>query len=167
MDDAIQNEDATGATEAPATVVDESVVKVMGEELAKRAGDAAFDLRARVNQTLSLRPGQRLLVNTGLRVELPEGYAGLVLPRSGLAIKYGITVANAPGLIDSSFRGDIGVILHHIGSHANGDANFPIRDGDRIAQLLIVKLSDLAVEQVDELSESERGEGGFGSTGVA
>lgn len=164
----LKHDDAMrSATESDDVESYAKTVKVIGAELQKRDGDAGYDLRAQTDFTVGLRPGCRLFVNTGLRIELPEGYAGLVLPRSGLARDKGVTLVNSPGLIDSSYRGEIGVTLLHTGSFANGDTALPIANGDRIAQLVIVKVSDLAVVAVDELSETERGEDGFGSTGVA
>lgn len=100
-------------------------------------------------------------MRTGLAVELPEGHAGLVVPRSGLALKHGISLVNAPGLIDPGYRGEIGVLL----LNTDPAEVFRIEPGDRIAQLLVVPFSAVEVESVDRLGDSERGEGGFGSTG--
>lgn len=124
-------------------------------------GDGAVDLRSTKN--LVLAPFERALVPTGIAIELPVGYAALVVPRSGLALKHGITLVNAPGLIDSNYRGEIGAIV------ANMDARepFEIKRGDRIAQLMIVAVEQPAFEVVDELSETDRGAGGFGSSGVS
>jgi len=134
------------------------------------ADDAAYDLRA--VDFYSLAPGDRNQVRTGLRIAIPEGHAGLVLPRSGLALKHGIFVLNSPGLIDPGYRGEVGVILANF-----SDLTFNIDPGERIAQLLLVKTSDLtpqywspdyfdAASRHGSLS-TERGEGGFGSTGNA
>lgn len=124
-------------------------------------GDAGMDLRA--IEHLELRPFERALVSTGLAIAIPEGYAGFVQPRSGLAIKQGVTVLNTPGLIDSHYRGELKVAL------INLDPNnvFEVNPGDRIAQLVIQKVERVAWNVVDSLDETERGEGGFGSSGVA
>lgn len=125
------------------------------------AGDGAVDLRSSAD--LSLKPFERALVPTGIAIELPTGFAALVVPRSGLAIKHGITVVNAPGLIDSNYRGEIGVIL------ANTDPRetFEIKRGDRIAQLMIISVEQPEFKVVDVLSATDRGDGGFGSSGVS
>jgi dUTP pyrophosphatase len=125
-----------------------------------RPGDAGVDLRSTIAVTLP-PGGGRALVPTGLAIELPAGMAGLVLPRSGLAIRHGITCLNAPGLIDPGYRGEISVVL------ANTDPAeaFEIRRGDRIAQLLVVGFDAVAFREVAELSDTERGAGGFGHTG--
>jgi dUTP pyrophosphatase len=122
-------------------------------------GDAGIDLRSL--DALVLDPGARAVVRTGLAIELPPGHAGLVLPRSGLAAAHGITVVNAPGLIDSGYRGEVGVVL------LNTDRSEPFRVavGDRIAQLVVVAVAAVAPVEADELADSVRGEGGFGSTG--
>jgi dUTP pyrophosphatase len=126
---------------------------------AAHPGDAGLDLRAGVDVIVD--PGERTMVPTGIAVAIPEGYAGLVLPRSGLASREGLTLANAPGLIDAGYRGEI------ICSVVNLDRTEPVKiaRGDRIAQLVIVPISVVEPEWVDELPASERGEGGFGSTG--
>jgi dUTP pyrophosphatase len=122
-------------------------------------GDAGLDLHAA--QSAHIGPNERWQISTGLAVEIPEGHAGLVLPRSGLALRYGISLVNAPGLIDSGYRGEIGVLLLN-----NDPAEiFRIKPGDRIAQLVVVPISGLAPVAVEELAASERGEGGFGSSG--
>lgn len=123
-------------------------------------GDAGLDLCAAESSVI--KPYERRLVPCGISLEIPKGYAGLVIPRSGLAIKHGISVVNAPGLIDSGYRGEIKVIL------INLDPNepFTISKGDRIAQLMIVKASHVAIEPVASLEDSERGSDGFGSSGV-
>ena len=124
-----------------------------------RAGDAGLDLVAAAAVTLS--PGGREMVPTGLRVAIPEGYAGLVLPRSGLALRAGVTVLNAPGLIDSGYRGEIGVLLINHGAVPVGIAR-----GERIAQLVIQPVARATLVEVRELEASQRGGGGFGSTGT-
>jgi dUTP pyrophosphatase len=123
-----------------------------------REGDAGLDLAAA--ETITLPPGGRQLVSTGLRVAIPDGYAGLVLPRSGLALRSGVTVLNAPGLIDSGYRGEIGVLLVN-----HGDLAVTIGRGERIAQLVIQAVGRATLVEVAELAPSERGAGGFGSTG--
>ena len=124
-----------------------------------REGDADLDLAAAAAATLP--PGGRTLVPTGLRVAIPEGYAGLVLPRSGLALRAGVTVLNARGLIDSGYRGEIGVLLVNHGAEP-----VAIGRGERIAQLVIQPVARASLVEVRELGESRRGAGGFGSTGV-
>ena len=122
-------------------------------------GDAGLDLRSAVD--IEVGPGERALVPTGVAVAIPDGHAGLVLPRSGLASKHGLTMANAPGLIDAGYRGEV------ICAVVNLDRDTPVRisKGDRIAQLVVVAVLELAAEWVDELPPTTRGEGGFGSTG--
>lgn len=125
------------------------------------AGDAGADLLAARGARLA--PGERALIPTGTRIALPEGTAGFVLPRSGLAARHGVTVVNAPGLIDSGYRGEISVAL------INTDANeaYEISPGDRIAQLVVMPVPRVEFELARELPEGDRGEGGFGSTGYA
>lgn len=125
------------------------------------SGDAGMDLRA--SESLTLQPFERALVPTGLAIALPEGYAGFVLPRSGLAIKHGITVVNTPGLIDSNYRGELKVILQNTDPHEP----FTIHVSDRIAQLVVMPVPHMSFTPVDVLSNTERGEGGFGSSGVS
>lgn len=123
-------------------------------------GDAGLDLRSAVD--VEVAPGERALVPTGVAVAIPDGHAGLVLPRSGLASKHGLTMANAPGLIDAGYRGEV------ICAVVNLDRVTPVRisKGERIAQLVVVAVSELAGEWVEELPPTTRGEGGFGSTGT-
>jgi dUTP pyrophosphatase len=124
-------------------------------------GDAGFDLRSAVE--VQVGPGERALVRTGLAVAIPDGHAGLVLPRSGLASRHGLTMANAPGLIDAGYRGEvICAVVNLDREHA-----VKIARGDRIAQLVIVAIPEVEATFVDELPPSTRGEGGFGSTGTA
>lgn len=124
-------------------------------------GDGAVDLRSTID--CALAPFERKLIPSGIAIELPARYAALVVPRSGLAIKHGITLVNSPGLIDSNYRGEIGVIL------ANMDANetFEIKKGDRIAQLMIIEVQQPEFQLSDTLSDTQRGTGGFGSSGVS
>ncbi len=123
-------------------------------------GDAGMDLRA--VEALSIAPFERALVPTGLAIAIPEGYAGFVQPRSGLAIKQGVTVLNTPGLIDSHYRGELKVALVNLDSKAT----FEVHPGDRIAQLVIKKVECIEWDIVDSLDETERGIGGFGSSGI-
>lgn len=122
---------------------------------------AGMDLRANLNESITLQPLERTLVKTGLFIELPIGYEAQVRPRSGLALKKGITVLNSPGTVDADYRGEIGVILVNL-----SNAPFVIENGERIAQLVIAKHERAEWLEVKELSETSRGEGGFGSTGV-
>ena len=122
-------------------------------------GDAGADLVA--SEAVELEPGERVLVPTGLAIAIPEGYAGFVLPRSGLAITHGVTVINAPGLIDSGYRGEL-----RVGLVNHGDTVFAIDPGDRIAQLVIMAVQAPEFVEVEDLDETVRGHGGFGSTGL-
>jgi dUTP pyrophosphatase len=121
---------------------------------------AGVDLRANIEESIILKPLERTLVKTGLFMALPKGYEAQVRPRSGLAYKNGITVLNSPGTIDADYRGEVGVILVNLSNE-----NFIINDGERIAQLVIAKHEQPTFVEVDVLSETERGTGGFGSTG--
>jgi dUTP pyrophosphatase len=121
--------------------------------------DAGLDLRS--VEACTIAPGDRALVPVGVAVEIPPGHAGLVIPRSGLAARHGITILNAPGLVDAGYRGELKVALLNTDRHEP----FPIEVGDRIAQLVIVALPAVQAVLADELSHSARGEGGFGSTG--
>ena len=122
-------------------------------------GDAGVDLRATIE--LTLKPGERAVIPTGVAVAIPAGYAGLVQPRSGLAARHGVGVVNAPGLIDSGYRGEIKVIAINL----DPDEPFEIRRGDKIAQLVIYPVPETAWREVDELPMSQRGAAGFGSSG--
>jgi len=124
-----------------------------------KEGDAGLDITS-INDC-ELQPGQHLLVKTGLKMEIPFGYEAQVRPRSGLALKNKITVLNSPGTIDSGYRGEVGVIMMN---HSN--ESFKVNKGDRIAQLIIAKHETPKIQEVEELEESKRGEGGFGSTGL-
>ncbi len=125
------------------------------------AGSAGCDLLAAVDGPLRLAPGERRLVPTGLVLEIPRGFEGQVRPRSGLALAAGITVLNSPGTVDSDYRGEVGVILVNLGREP-----FTVRRGDRIAQLVIARVEEVEWQEAESLSRSERGSGGFGSSGV-
>ena len=139
------------------------VVNLSSHELPKYSTtqSAGLDLRAELQEPITLDPGQRHLIPTGLKIALPKGYEAQVRPRSGLAYKHGITVLNSPGTIDADYRGDIGVILINHGSEP-----FTVENGERIAQLVIAQFVQIAWDEVGDLSRTTRGEGGFGSTGV-
>ncbi len=122
---------------------------------------AGMDLKANINKEITLKPLERIIVKTGLFMALPQGFEAQVRPRSGLAIKNGISVLNAPGTIDADYRGEIGVILINLSNE-----NFTIKDGDRIAQMVIAKYKQANWIEVENLDQTKRGTGGFGSTGV-
>ena len=122
---------------------------------------AGMDLRASLEESIVLKSFQRLVVKTGLFISLQKGYEAQIRPRSGLALKKGITVLNSPGTIDADYRGEIGVILINL-----SDSDFVINTGDRIAQMIIAKHETIELEAVDKLDDSVRGDKGFGSTGV-
>jgi dUTP pyrophosphatase len=122
---------------------------------------AGLDLRANLTESITLKPLARTLVKTGLFIELPEGYEAQVRPRSGLAYKKGVTVLNSPGTIDADYRGEIGVILVNL-----SEDEFVIENGERVAQLVIAKHEQAQWIEVENLDETDRGAGGFGSTGV-
>jgi len=121
--------------------------------------DAGFDLHAA--EAATLEPGARASVGTGLAVAIPDGFAGLVLPRSGLAARHGIALVNAPGLIDAGYRGEVRVLL----LNTDRQAPFEIAEGDRVAQLVLVRAEAAELEEADDLGETARGSGGFGSSG--
>lgn len=125
------------------------------------AQSAGMDLRANIDAPVIIRPLQRALIPTGLSIALPAGFEAQVRPRSGLALKKGITVLNSPGTIDADYRGDIGVILVNL-----SDQDFQVNDGDRIAQMVIARYEQVEWKPVEELSSTERGEGGFGHSGI-
>ena len=124
-------------------------------------GSAGLDLLAAISDDISLAPGSRVLMPTGLAIALPEGYEAQVRPRSGLALKNGVTVLNSPGTIDADFRGEIGVILIN-----HGDAPFVVTRGMRIAQLIVAPVTQLSWVETTELPTTTRGTGGYGSTGM-
>ncbi len=125
------------------------------------AFSAGMDLRANIDAPISLKPLQRALIKTGLFIELPQGYEAQIRPRSGLAYKKGITVLNSPGTIDADYRGEIGVILVNL-----SDEDFVVNDGERICQMVIAKHETVKLVEVSELTDTERGAGGFGHTGM-
>ncbi|MAD97633.1 MAG: dUTP diphosphatase [Flavobacteriaceae bacterium] len=122
---------------------------------------AGMDLRANLDSPIVLKPLERAIIKTGLFMALPAGYEAQVRPRSGLAAKKGITVLNSPGTIDADYRGEIGVILVNLSNE-----DFVVNDGERVAQMVIAKYEQINWVEVEELNETERGAGGFGSTGV-
>ena len=121
---------------------------------------AGMDLRANIDEPVTLKPLQRLLIPTGIYIQLPEGYEAQIRPRSGLAVKHGISIVNSPGTIDADYRGEIRVILVNLSSD-----DFVINDGERICQMVIAQHARVEWQQVNELNETERGAGGFGHTG--
>jgi dUTP pyrophosphatase len=123
-------------------------------------GAAGMDVVASLEESISLEPGERALVPTGLALAIPVGYEVQVRPRSGLALKHGVTVLNSPGTIDSDYRGEVGIILVNHGSKA-----FEVRRGERVAQLIVSRVVQVELNLVEELSETQRGTGGFGHTG--
>ena len=122
---------------------------------------AGMDLRANLDESITLKPLERRLIPTGLHIALPEGYEAQVRPRSGLALKHGLTVLNTPGTIDADYRGEIGVVLINLSQE-----DFVINDGERIAQMVIARHEQGDFVVVEQLDETERGEGGYGHTGV-
>ena len=122
---------------------------------------AGMDLRANLEEPVVLHPMERRLIPTGLHIALPEGYEAQVRPRRGLALKHGLTVLNAPGTIDADYRGEIGVVLINLSQE-----DFTINDGERIAQLVVARYEQVEFSLVETLDETERGEGGYGHTGV-
>ncbi|WP_439521759.1 dUTP diphosphatase [Marivita sp.] len=143
---------------------DDGADRSLGLPVYASAGAAGADLRANLGDrgSLVLQPGARALVPTGLRLAIPEGFEIQIRPRSGLALKHGITLPNAPGTIDSDYRGPLGVIVMNAGHVA-----FEIAHGDRIAQMVVAPVMRAAFSEVDALDATSRGQGGFGSTGVS
>ena len=140
-------------------------VKLLNKELElpkyKTEYSAGMDLSASINENIILKPMERKLITTGIAISLPKDYEAQIRPRSGLALKNGITVLNSPGTIDADYRGEIGVVLINL-----GDKDFIIEKGMRIAQMVINKIEQCDLVEVEELDETKRGNGGFGSTGV-
>lgn len=126
------------------------------------SGSSGMDLRAAIEEPVSIRSGEGAVIPTGLKMEIPIGYEGQVRTRSGLAASHGLTVLNSPGTIDADYRGEVKVILMNF-----GDDTVTVERGDRIAQLVIAPVVRVVIEEVDEVGETTRGAGGFGSTGVA
>ncbi|MBF9253516.1 dUTP diphosphatase [Pontibacter sp. 172403-2] len=122
---------------------------------------AGMDLRANLEAAVTLKPLQRALIPTGLFIELPEGHEAQIRPRSGLAFKHGISIVNSPGTIDADYRGEIKVLLINL-----SDQEFVVEDGERIAQMIVAKYERVAWQEAEELSDTERGKGGYGSTGT-
>ncbi len=122
---------------------------------------AGMDLRAAVDQPVELRPGKRMLVPTGLKMAIPRGYEAQIRPRSGMAYKHGITMLNTPGTIDSDYRGEVKLLAVNL-----GEESYTIHRGDRIAQMVIAPVCRAKISEVENLEDTARGEGGFGSTGV-
>ena len=122
---------------------------------------AGMDVRANIEESITLKPLERVVIRTGLHISLQPGFEAQVRPRSGLALKKGITVLNSPGTIDADYRGEIGVILVNLSAE-----NFVVEDGERVAQIVIAKYEQASWEEVDILSETKRGVDGFGSTGI-
>lgn len=123
-------------------------------------GSAGMDIRANIKEPIILKPLERRLIPSGIKMAIPEGYEVQVRPRSGLALKYGISIVNAPGTVDADYRGDIGVILINLSNE-----NYTIQPQERIAQLVLNEVAQMALQKVTSLDETERGEGGFGHTG--
>lgn len=124
-------------------------------------GSAGMDLRANLTEPVMLKPLQRALIPTGLYIELEKGYEAQVRPRSGLALKKGLTILNSPGTIDSDYRGEIKIIMINLSNETT-----IINTGERVAQIIFAKVEQVSLKEVDELSETNRGEGGFGHTGI-
>ena len=125
------------------------------------SASAGLDVRANIDKPITLKPLERTLVKTGLFMEIPVGFECQVRPRSGLALKKGVSVLNAPGTVDADYRGEVGVILINLSNES-----FVVEDGERIAQLVFADVKQVRWDEVLELTETDRGEGGFGSTGV-
>jgi dUTP pyrophosphatase len=130
-------------------------------QLMRQVGSAGMDLRANIKEVITLQPFERLAVPTGLFIELPQGYEAQIRPRSGLSLKTGLAIPNSPGTIDSDYRGEIKVIVANLSNEV-----VEIKDGDRIAQMVIAKYERAEWIEVDNIDATERGAGGFGSTGV-
>lgn len=122
---------------------------------------AGMDLRAFTDEPITIMPGERKLIHSGINIQLPEGYELQVRPRSGLALKHGITLTNAPGTVDADYRGDVGAIVHNLGTEP-----FVVNNGDRICQIVAKEYVKIEWEETDSLDSTERGAGGFNSTGI-
>ena len=143
-------------------MIDLPVINMSPYELPSYAtsSSAGLDLRANIKKPIFLNPFQRILIPTGLKISLPEKFEGQIRPRSGLALKYGITVLNSPGTIDSDYKGEVGVILINL-----SDKKYEIKPGDRIAQMIISNFSNVNWKLVEDIGSSKRGNLGFGSSG--
>ena len=143
-------------------MIDLPVINMSPYELPSYAtsSSAGLDLRANVKKPIFLNPFQRVLIPTGLKISLPKKFEGQIRPRSGLALKYGITVLNSPGTIDADYKGEVGVILINL-----SDKKYEIKPGDRIAQMIILNISNVNWKLVEDIGRSKRGNSGFGSTG--
>jgi len=143
-------------------MIDLPVVNMSPYELPSYAtsSSAGLDLRANIKKPLYLSPFQRVLIPTGLKISLPDKFEGQIRPRSGLALKHGITVLNSPGTIDADYKGEVGVILINL-----SDEKYKIKPGERIAQMIISSYSNVKWKLVDDIGQSKRGKSGFGSTG--
>lgn len=126
----------------------------------KTIGSSGMDIKANIDKAILLNPGDRITISTGIFLEIPNSFEAQIRPRSGLAVKYGITVLNTPGTIDSDYRGEIAVILINLSKKI-----FKVQDGDRIAQLVVAKVEKISWNKIELLTETKRGVGGFGSTG--
>ncbi len=148
---------------APMQTVQVNIVNTSANPLPEyaTAGSAGMDIRANLKESVTLKPMERSLVPTGLFIELPDGYEAQIRPRSGMAIKQGITCLNSPGTVDADYRGELKVILINLSSSAQ-----VINQGDRVAQMVIAKTEKAALVLVEQLNSSQRGEGGFGHTGT-
>ena len=145
-------------------IVNVKIVNQSGHALPdySTANSAGMDLRAKLETPVTLKPMKRRLIPTGLYVELPEGYEAQIRPRSGLALKKGISIVNTPGTIDADYRGEIGIILINL-----SDSDFVVKNGERICQMVINRVEKISWSEVSSLEDSERGAGGFGHTGKA
>ena len=153
---------AAGTTAQPVTLKFKKLAHFTGHlPTYQTEGASGMDIRARLEEPVSLAPGQRALIPTGLSVEIPPGYEVQVRPRSGLAVKQGLTLVNTPGTVDADYRGEVKVILINLGQES-----FTIQDQERIAQIVVCPVIQAHIELAEDLTDTARGEGGFGSTGV-
>jgi dUTP pyrophosphatase len=155
------NKDASGETSVSVKVKQVGFSSGLAMPKYESDGAAGMDLLAAISDEMTIAPGDRMLVPSGIAVELPKGLEAQVRPRSGLALRDGVTVLNSPGTVDSDYRGEIGVILIN-----QGERPFTVRRGMRIAQVVFAPVVRASMESVEELAETDRGAGGFGSTGV-
>tara|TARA_B100000963_G_scaffold211072_1_gene183936 strand:- start:317 stop:754 length:438 start_codon:yes stop_codon:yes gene_type:complete len=143
-------------------MIDLPIINLSPYELPSRStsSSAGLDLRANIKKPIYLNPLQRILIPTGIKISLPENFEGQIRPRSGLALKYGITVLNSPGTIDADYKGEVGVVLINLSNE-----KYEINPGDRIAQMIISSFSNVNWKVVEDIGHSQRGKSGFGSTG--